>query len=227
MTQAALASRAGVSRDSVSAVERGRASSSSIALLRAIAAALDARVVLTVRWQGGDLERMVNRRHAALHEVVARMFARLDAWTVEPEVSFSIYGERGVIDVLAWHAGSRALLVVELKTEIVDINELMGSVDRKRRLAERIAHDRGWAAGSVSTWIAIADVRTNRRALALHAATLRAKFPADGRAMRAWLRDPRLRMDALGFVRWQPAGPTATDLAPVRRVRPRAPPTPA
>lgn len=35
-----------------------------------------------------------------------------------PEVSFSIYGQRGVIDILAWHAATRSLLVIELKTEM-------------------------------------------------------------------------------------------------------------
>jgi transcriptional regulator with XRE-family HTH domain len=223
LTQAALASRAGVSRDLVSGVERGRAGSVRVATLRAIAAALDARVVLTVRWQGGDLDRMINRRHAALHEVVAKLFGELDGWVVEPEVSFSIYGERGVIDVLAWHPGRRALLIVELKSEIVDVNDLMGSVDRKRRLAERVARDRGWDPATISTWVAVADIRTNRRALARHATTLRAKFPADGRTMRGWLRDPGRRIDALGFVEAARPGSARTDLAPIRRVRPRRP----
>ena len=50
-------------------------------------------------------------------------------------------GERGVIDILAWHAATRTLLVIELKTEIVDINELMGTVDRKRRLAATVARE--------------------------------------------------------------------------------------
>ncbi len=190
LTQAGLASRAGVSRYVVSAVERGRLASIPVINLRAIASALDARVALAVRWQGGDLARMVNARHAALHESIAILFDGLDDWITEPEVSFSIYGERGVIDVLAWHPRRRALLVIELKTEIVDVNELMGSVDRKRRLAQRIAIDRGWDPVTVSTWVAVADVRTNRRALARHATTLRAKFPADGRTIRGWLADP-------------------------------------
>lgn len=48
-----------------------------------------------------------------------------------PEVSFSIYGERGVIDLLAWHGPSRTLLVIELKTEVVDAAEMLGVLDRK------------------------------------------------------------------------------------------------
>ena len=46
-----------------------------------------------------------------MHEIVARYFLGLPAWIVEPEVSFSIYGERGVIDILAWHPTSRILLL--------------------------------------------------------------------------------------------------------------------
>ena len=79
-----------------------------------------------------------------MHEVMANVFADRHDWAAEPEVSFSIYGERGIVDILAWHPTRRSLLVIELKTEFVDINELMGSVDRKRRLARTIGRDRGW-----------------------------------------------------------------------------------
>jgi hypothetical protein len=99
----------------------------------------------------------------------------------------------------------------------------MGSVDRKRRLAERVARERGWDPLSISTWVAVADVRTNRRALASHATALRAKFPADGRVMRGWLHDPRRRIDALGFIPMARSAAATSDLAPFRRVRPRPP----
>jgi hypothetical protein len=62
---------------------------------------------VVARWSGGQLERMVNRRHAALHEALARQFSRLAGWRLLAEVSFSIYGERGIIDVLAWHVETR------------------------------------------------------------------------------------------------------------------------
>ena len=62
-------------------------------------------------------------------------------------MSFSIGRERGVIDSLAVHAASRASLVIELKTEIVDVNELIATFDRKARLAQRIATERGWGSG--------------------------------------------------------------------------------
>lgn len=106
----------------------------------------------------------------------------------------------GVIDGLAWHAATGSLLIVELKTEIVDINDLMASMDRRMRLARGIAAERGWRASSVSCWVAIADSRTNRRRVARHAAVLRAKFPDDGRRLAGWLRQPSDSVRSLGFL---------------------------
>jgi len=154
-----------------------------------------------------------------MHEAMARYLASVGSWIGEPEVSFSIYGERGVIDVLAWHPSARTLLVIELKTELVDLNETMGTLDRKRRLAHRLARDRGWDPVSVGVWLAIADSRTNRRALATHATVLRSKYPADGRRIRSWLRRPVGPVRALGFV---PDVGEVTDrrgTRPIRRVR--------
>ncbi|HEX5824858.1 MAG TPA: hypothetical protein VFY18_10415 [Candidatus Limnocylindrales bacterium] len=188
--------------------------------LRAIATVLGARLEMVVRWQAGDLGRLLNARHAAMHEAIARRFAPLTEWVFEPEVSFSVYGERGVIDGLACHAASESLLVIELKTEFVDINDLMAGVDRKRRLATGIASERGWIATSVSCWVVVAESRTNRRAFARHRTALRAKFPEDGRAVRAWLRAPRGKVNGLGFVTNEQEAHGGVAVAGARRVRP-------
>ena len=82
------------------------------------------------------------------------------------------------------------MLVVELKTEIVDVQELIGKVDQKRRLVPRIAQERGWRPRSVAVWVLVADSRTNRRRLAAHRSVLRPAFPNDGRGMACWLRNP-------------------------------------
>jgi len=213
-----LSARAGVSRASVGRIERGQLASVPLGTIRRLATALDARFDTIVRWQGGDLGRLLNARHAAMHEAMARMFTSLDGWETEPEVSFSIYGERGIIDILAWHPARGILLVVELKTEFVDVNELMGSVDRKRRLAEVIARERGWHPVAIGTWVVLSDNRTNRRGLAAHETVLRAKFPIDGRRVRTWLRRPEGRLDALSFLPSARLMGVRRDLAPIRRV---------
>ena len=197
--QAELARAAGVSDATVSRAERGRVDGMAVSTLERLSRALDIRVDLVVLWHGGDLARLLNRRHSLLHESVARWFSTVPGWVLVPEVTFSAWGERGVIDGLAWHAASRSLLVLELKSEIVDVQEMIGTLDRKHRLAPRVAADRGWEPRATGAWIIVADGRTNRRRLALHRTVLRAAFPSDGRSMEAWVRRPSGSISALSL----------------------------
>ena len=221
--QADLGARARVSASTISRIERGHLDSLSIAVIRRVAAALDIRVDLIARWRAGDLDRLLNAKHSALHEQVARLFRdQLPTWVLEPEVSFAVYGERGVVDILAWHPARRALLVIELKTDIVDVNDLVGGVDRKRRLARTVARERGWDAATVSVWVIVAAGRTNRARIAAHGAMLRAAYPTDGRGIKRWLRDPMEPVAALSTWRDMRPGTAMADLSPVRRVRTRS-----
>jgi transcriptional regulator with XRE-family HTH domain len=217
-----LADRARVSPSTISRLERGHLDAVPLRTLRAIASALDVRVDIVARWRAGDLDRLLNARHSALHEQVARMFRdRLPDWVIEPEVSFAVFRERGVIDILAWHPARRALLVIELKTDIVDVNDLVGSVDRKRRLARQVAATRGWRPATVSAWVVVAGGRTNRARVAAHGAMLRAAYPTDGRGIGRWLRDPVGSVAALSMWPESSASPWLPTLRPIRRVRRR------
>jgi transcriptional regulator with XRE-family HTH domain len=220
--QVDLAAKARVSQATISRLERGHPGSLSLDTIRRVAAALDIRVDLVARWRAGDLDRLVNARHSALHEAVATAFkTRLAGWVLAPEASFSIFGERGVIDILAWHQDRRALLVIELKTDIADVNELLGTFDRKVRLAVQVAEPRGWDPLSVSGWVVVAPGRTNRARIARHGSILRAAFPTDGRGIGGWLRAPVGRISALSIWRNMQSGTATADLTPIRRVRPR------
>ncbi|HEU4571923.1 MAG TPA: helix-turn-helix transcriptional regulator, partial [Candidatus Limnocylindrales bacterium] len=128
-----LAARAGCSQAQISRVERGLISSVPIGKLDAIAAALGARFVGTVLWQGERLDRLRDERHAALVDAIVRLL-QADGWLVAPEVSFAVFGERGSIDVLAFHPGTRILLVIEVKTAFGDVQATLGTLDRKERL---------------------------------------------------------------------------------------------
>jgi transcriptional regulator with XRE-family HTH domain len=224
-TQDELGERAGVSKSTISRLERGHPDELSVATIRRVAGAIDMRVDLIGRWRAGDLDRLLNWRHSALHEEVARWFGDdLPVWILAPEVSFSIYGERGVIDILAWHPGRRALLVIELKTDISDVNELAGTADRKRRLAAQVARERGWDPVSVSLWVIVAPSRTSRRRIDDHRAMLRAAFPVDGRGIGSWLRDPAGSVAALSMWSHSRGVKPGTGLRPVRRVQRRSGP---
>ena len=219
-TQAELGARAGVSDTTISRIERGHIRSVTVATIQDVAGELEVRIDLVPRWRSGDLDRLLNRRHSNLHELVARWFAdAVPDWVLAPEVSYSIYGERGVIDILAWHPERRALLIIELKTDVVDVNDMVGQADRRRRLARTIAAERGWDPATVSVWVVVAPSRTNRRRISAHEAMLRAAFPDDGRRMRAWLRDPADSVAALSFWPDSHAGKVGPALPPARRVR--------
>ena len=224
LRQGDLATRSGVSTSTISRIERGHLDTFSVTTLRKVAAVLEIRLDLVPRWRAGDLDRLLNARHSALHEQVARDLAGRGGWVFLPEVSFAIYAERGVIDILAFHAGRQMLLVVELKTDIADVNELVGTIDRKARHALQIASERGWQVGKrtrVSVWVVVASGRTNRRRVHAHSSMLRAAFPLDGRSIEGWLADPDRPIHCLGFwpeLRGQTVGPGAV---PVRRVSAR------
>lgn len=213
-----LATKSGVSRATISRMEGGHIGSLPLDLTRSVCLALEIRLDLVPRWRGGELDRMLSVRHSQLHESVARMLTTdFPEWVLAPEVSFAHFGERGVIDLLLWHPARRALLVIELKTDLVDVNELLGAMDRKRRLAMEVARQRGWAPAVVSAWIVVAGSRTTERRVAAHRTMLRAAYPSGGRAMRAWLADPVGSIAALSM--WPAAAAGGRGLASKRRVR--------
>jgi transcriptional regulator with XRE-family HTH domain len=217
--QADVASRAGVSRALVSVLECGHMDRASLAAVRRVAHALGIRLDLAVRWRAGDLDRLLNAGHAALHEELARYLGTLPDWPQAPEVSFSIYGERGVIDILAFHPPTGSLLVIELKTELVDLEDLLTAMDRRMRLATTVARQRGWEATSVGCWVVIAEADADRRRVERHRAMLRSAFPANGHDMRAWLRSPAGRIAALSFWANDSRGSTTGSMATPKRVR--------
>lgn len=222
--QSDLARRSGVGQATISRIERGHLGTLSLDRLRTVAATLDIRVDVLGRWRAGDVDRLLNAGHSRFHESVARAFRDLPEWISAPEVSFSIFGERGVIDILAWHPRLRALLVIELKTDIADVNELVGTADKKRRLAIDVATDRGWikkgeSPSTVSLWIIVAPSRTNRRRIAEHGAMLRAAMPTDGRTIAGWLVNPSRPISALSIWPGIHPGTSRPVGGPIRRVR--------
>jgi transcriptional regulator with XRE-family HTH domain len=201
LRQRDLAAMAGVSATLVSRLEHGDLDRVPLRTLRGVATKLEVSLEVVARSAGGEFDRIVSARHAALGEQVAAWIGRRPGWVVAAEVSFSIYGERGVIDLLAWHEASGTLVVIELKTAIVDMNELIGTFDRKQRLAARIAADRGWNVRTVSAWLIVGESRTNRRRVAEHRTLLGSGLPRDGRSLAPLFLHPE-REPASGVAFW-------------------------
>jgi hypothetical protein len=115
---------------------------------------------------------------------------RPPAGEIAVEVSFAIDGERGSIDVLAFHSLAGVLAVNEVKSVMPDAQSTVHTLDRKSQLARRIVAERGWRPAVVSRFLVIGEDRTARRRVEQHSAMFGAAFPLAGRASLAYIDDP-------------------------------------
>jgi transcriptional regulator with XRE-family HTH domain len=200
LRQQDLAAAAGVSQQAVSLLERGQLERLRLSSSRRIARALDVRLEVRARWRGAELDRLLDQEHAGLVERVARELGRLD-WEVVIEETFNHFGERGSADLIGWHRASRALLVVEVKSRLVDVQALLGTFGRKVRvLPKAVGQTRGWRASVVGAVVVVPDTTHARRFVESHAATFAAAVPGRARDVRAWLREPRGAISAIWFL---------------------------
>jgi transcriptional regulator with XRE-family HTH domain len=201
LRQADVAALASLAQQTISLIECGHAAAFTIDTVRRAFGALGASYEGLVVWRGGALDRLLDERHAAL---VGATVARLSAlgWEVVVEASYSIYGERGSIDILAGQATTRSVLVVEVKSELISIEELGRKFDEKARLARRqLCRERfGWPPVGVGRLLVPPDLDSARRAVARNAALLDGMLPARGPDVRQWLRRPGGDLDGILFV---------------------------
>ena len=186
-SQLRLGNAIGISQSEVSRRARGALESCTVSDVERWSIALGAHLLMDLRVEG---ERpLTDAAHAEMQNWLAGVL-RGAGWIVEPEVSFNHYGDRGRIDLLAMHLGARVLLVVEIKTRLLDAQEVIGRVDVKRRVAPIIARQRGWSPATVLPALVLKEESTTRRRLVAHAA-LFANYSLRGRSASAWLRQPR------------------------------------
>jgi transcriptional regulator with XRE-family HTH domain len=193
--QSDLAARCGVSQSAVSRLERGLLAGTTVDGLERVVSGLGAELEVRIRWRGEELDRLLDAVHAAMVERLIEILVPL-GWQCAAEVTFMVAGERGSVDVLAWHEPSGRLLLIETKSVVPDIQQMLGSFDRKVRLAPTIAAQRGWHGSGVARAIVMVDTATNRRRAGRFAATLRSTLPDDGPTIRRWLANPAGRSPA-------------------------------
>jgi transcriptional regulator with XRE-family HTH domain len=222
--QADVALVAGVRQQVVSDLECGRAGTMTLDLVEKLLSAVDARVYISVVWRGAELDRLLDEGHAAIGGTLAEQLV-VDGWQVLPEVTYSVFGERGSIDLLAWHAATRTLLVIEIKTEITSAEEMLRRHDAKVRLASGIGFERfGVRPATVARLLAVAESTGNRNRVARLGALLSAAYPLRGAAVRDWLAAPNGPMGGILFLNTAPSGAKGR---PVRPMRVRQRPAPA
>ena len=189
-SQQDVARRAGVSQTVYSRAERGRVEELKVSTVAKIATALGADLVIDLRFRGGHVDRLIDRAHAAIVDhVLSRL--RATGWECLLEYSFNVYGERGSVDILAWHARTRSLLIVEVKSRLTDLQDMLFSLGRKLRLVPDEARKApGWDAQAVGRVVVVPGTTETRNVLLRHRATFDASLPAGSLEIRRWIREP-------------------------------------
>jgi transcriptional regulator with XRE-family HTH domain len=227
LRQIDVAGRAGVSQTVVSDVECGRFGGLSIDAFCRIAEVLDADVPLIPHWRGPKLDRILDRRHALIQNRVVELLLA-EGWVVRTEFSFNQYGDRGSVDVLAWLPGRRALLIIEIKTEITSLEETLRVLDVKRRVVPAVVHrELDWGAESMGTILVMPDATAHRSLLDRHAALISASLPQRTVAVRRWVAEPVGDLRGIWFLRDTAQGGAKGRVLPSRRVRAAAQATPS
>ena len=186
--QSDLSMAAAVSRSLIAEFEAGRLDGHSLGALRATISAAGGYLRMTVDVPHGDLGRLLDADHARLQEHWKR-WLETHGWEVDVEVTFNHYGERGSVDLLAFHRASGVVLVIEIKSVLVDVQGTLSTLDRKVRIARHLARDRGWGFGSCIPALLIVEGSTARRRVTEHAA-LFGRLNLRGRSASSWLADP-------------------------------------
>ncbi|MBA2300243.1 MAG: helix-turn-helix transcriptional regulator, partial [Chloroflexi bacterium] len=215
-TQEAIASKVGVARSYIAAIERGRANPSLDVIVR-LAGALGLELDLSLRSPVivGD-RRQRDAVHARCSGYVDRRL-RATGWETAREVGIIDGRWRGWIDLLAFDSRSGTLIVIEIKTVLDDLGALERQIGWYERVARRVARERGWRPRRVVTWLLVLSTEQNEQAVTQNRDVFDRAFPERAPAMAALVEDPSLN--------W-PAGGAFAMIDPVRRrrtwlVRPR------
>jgi transcriptional regulator with XRE-family HTH domain len=194
-----VAGRAGTTQQTVSELERGRAGELTVAMVRQVCRALEVTVLLAPRSRGPEPDRLLDARHARLVQAGIGLLSA--DWVVVPEYTFNRYGDRGSVDVLAWHAAARALLLVEVKSELRDVQAMLRSMDVKARVVPGIVSgERGWRPSIVGSVLLLPGESAARRSVAGLGRVFEAALPARTVEVRRWICRPSGGLRGIWFV---------------------------
>jgi transcriptional regulator with XRE-family HTH domain len=105
LTQKQLGARVGVSQQEISLLERGHVDAVQVRTIRRVFRGVEASADIDVRWRGGAIDRLLDEQHAALGGAISHDLVR-SGWDLIAEVTYNHFGERGSIDLIAWHVAS-------------------------------------------------------------------------------------------------------------------------
>lgn len=200
LSQRDLALRAGVPRREIMRIEAGDVGLVRLDRTRRVFASAGGRARLGIWWEGAAADRIIDERHAALVERAVSVFRRR-GWETAVEVSFSVFGERGSIDIVGARRDVAAVAICEVKSDIPSFEEMNRTLDIKHRLGPRVAEERfGWRPDIVGRLLIVSASSSNRRIVEAHRETMSSVYSARSREVRAWLRSPDRPLRGLWFL---------------------------
>jgi transcriptional regulator with XRE-family HTH domain len=201
LSQAELGLRVGRSQAFISAVEAGDPALR-IDMAAELCDALGATLVFGVESRllsGSERQRDAGHARCSGH-VVRRLVAA--GWLVNTEVQIGTRERPGWIDVLAFHPTAEILLVIEVKTELLDV----GAVDRQLGWYEReaivAARRFGWRPRMVAAALLLLATEEVDRRLSENRVVLGEAFPGRAADLERLIVDARVDAAAM------PAAPT-------------------
>ncbi len=185
----ALSARCGVSKSHIANLETGRRAASP-ELLDRITLALDAEavfrvrrsVVLGAREAGSSAHASHDLAHARCVDAVRRGLERrgIDTALEQP---VNVPGAHGWVDLLAFERIARRLIVVEVKTQLLDLGGLLRQVHVYARGSIGAARTLGWRPAEVLVVVVLLATRQNNDVVSANRSSLRQEFPVRGRAV--------------------------------------------
>ena len=204
LTQTQLAALAGISQQTVSSIELGHADDTALRTIRRLAAPLGITVELDLKWRGPEFDRLDDARHAAIVRAVVARFG--PEWEIVVEYTFNHFGDRGSVDVLAWHAARSALLLIEIKSELDSLEAVLRSMDVKVRVVPPlVAAQQGWRLSALGSVLVLPDESSSRRAVAEMGVVFNAALPRRTVDVRKWLAEPAGALRGIWFLATTPA----------------------
>jgi transcriptional regulator with XRE-family HTH domain len=183
-SQRRLATDSGVPQTVISAIERAALRHPPLETVGVLCAALDAELLVEIR--AAHVVGRTDQRdpaHAACVGTVIRILERA-AWVVASEVEIVTGRSHGFIDLLAYDAARRRILVIEIKTEVRDVGGLDRQVGWYLREARGAAARLGWRPRSVAAVVIVLATAAADAAIVANRRVLDQAFPRRGRAVR-------------------------------------------
>ena len=182
-SQRELARRAELAQSTICRIERATLADLTVDTAAVVLDVLGVRATLDLQSPLiADGRRQKDPGHARCVAYVVRRLRRL-GWVTATEVEIVTGSGRGWIDVLAYRERDGLLLVIEVKTELVDVGSVLRQVSWYERAAWDAARREGWlprqAIGAV---LVLATQRTFEK-VAENRELLRQSFPLSARGL--------------------------------------------